>query len=127
METNQAPITLRERAVDYDRLCSVLHEWGYRKGEIQRLLKEVGAEPQLTKRTSKNEVTHEPGDLFRCPASHPRTRHDEAHSRCKGKFASIAKQIPTNSSRSSRQWAPDPDHSNPSRSIPSLPFLKTLG
>lgn len=64
METNQAPITLSERAVDCDRLCSVLQEWGYREGEIQRLLKEVGAEPQLTKRTSNNEVTHEHGDLI---------------------------------------------------------------
>ena len=46
MESNQPTTFLREETVDYDRLYSILLEWGYRKGEIQRLLKDVGVDPQ---------------------------------------------------------------------------------
>ncbi len=46
MESNQPTTILREGTVDYDILYSILLEWGYRKGEIQRLLRDVGVDPQ---------------------------------------------------------------------------------
>ena len=45
MNTNQGPIILAERAADDVTLRTILREWGYAEGEIQRFLSDSKVDP----------------------------------------------------------------------------------
>jgi hypothetical protein len=55
MKTNEGPIILTELAADDRRVRAVLHEWGYRENEINRVLMERGIDPGLNDRCEKDD------------------------------------------------------------------------
>ena len=58
MKTNQEAIILAERAADYGRLRSVLHEWGYGESEIQRFLSEPRIDQKLDQQSETTDQSN---------------------------------------------------------------------
>lgn len=58
MKTDKGPIILTELAADHRRVRAVLREWGYRKNEINRVLKEQRIDPGLNDRAEKDDPIH---------------------------------------------------------------------